>query len=262
MTAKDIISEAFENDNNFPLEPGLQFLTLSGSHAYGLADEYSDLDYIGVVVPPKEFILGLNKWEHWNPKPGTLEGGIDVSIYSLDKFIRLLYKQNPNIVETLFFYPSVLLYESTDFTSRIVDNRDQFATLKLLKAIKGFANGELQRLKAGGSTRKMGAKRREAVEEFGYNVRAASHVLRLLFTANNWLRYGNYDPVLVGLDREEVLAVKKGRWSYGECIDAANDAFERLNELEEQVNLPKKPDFEFVNNILITMNERSINASN
>jgi predicted nucleotidyltransferase len=43
---------------NFPYKERTIFLTLTGSHAYGLSTPESDIDLRGVLIPPKNISLG------------------------------------------------------------------------------------------------------------------------------------------------------------------------------------------------------------
>jgi hypothetical protein len=49
---------------------------------------------MGFVVPPIEFHLGLQRWQHWTLQVDELH----VVLYSLEKAVRLLPKSNPSIV--------------------------------------------------------------------------------------------------------------------------------------------------------------------
>ncbi len=68
---------------------------ISGSHAYGLATETSDVDIKGVFVPPKAYFYGLDHIEQ------VSDARNDTVYYELGRFIALLAKNNPNILELL-----------------------------------------------------------------------------------------------------------------------------------------------------------------
>ena len=54
-------------------------LAVSGSRLYGMETESSDWDYRGFVLPPLEYIIGLNRFEQHQPKD------TDLVLYSLRK---------------------------------------------------------------------------------------------------------------------------------------------------------------------------------
>ncbi|MEM1405643.1 MAG: nucleotidyltransferase domain-containing protein [Bacteroidota bacterium] len=72
------------------------FECLSGSHAYGLATPESDVDIKGVFILPEDDYLGLNYVEQVSNETN------DIVYYELGRFIELLSKSNPNILELLY----------------------------------------------------------------------------------------------------------------------------------------------------------------
>lgn len=71
------------------------FECISGSRAYGLATAFSDTDIRGVFVLPKEKYYSLEYVGQINNETN------DIVYYELKKFIELLSKNNPNILELL-----------------------------------------------------------------------------------------------------------------------------------------------------------------
>ena len=72
------------------------FECLSGSHAQGLATEHSDIDIKGVFILPEESYFGLDYVEQINNESN------DIVYYELRRFVELLSKSNPNIIELLY----------------------------------------------------------------------------------------------------------------------------------------------------------------
>jgi len=68
---------------------------ISGSRAYGLDTPQSDTDIRGVFILPQEQIYGLGSIEQIADKKN------DIVYYELGRFIHLLVKNNPNILELL-----------------------------------------------------------------------------------------------------------------------------------------------------------------
>jgi hypothetical protein len=69
---------------------------ISGSRAYGLATPESDTDIKGVFVQPQSAFYGLVRETQIN-HPGN-----DIVFYELGRFVELLAKGNPNLLEMLF----------------------------------------------------------------------------------------------------------------------------------------------------------------
>lgn len=71
------------------------FECISGSRAYGLSIPGSDTDIKGVYILPKEIYYGLEYVEQVNNKSN------DIVFYELKRFMELLSKNNPNLLELL-----------------------------------------------------------------------------------------------------------------------------------------------------------------
>ena len=78
---------------------------ISGSRAYGLATKDSDTDIKGVFYLPKEQFYGLNY------VPQVSNKSNDIVYYELGRFIELLAKNNPNILELLATPDDCVLYQ-------------------------------------------------------------------------------------------------------------------------------------------------------
>jgi uncharacterized protein len=76
-------------------EGAILFECISGSRAYGTDLPTSDTDIKGVFVMPEERLFGLGYIEQVNDERN------DVVYYELRRFVELLMKNNPNILEML-----------------------------------------------------------------------------------------------------------------------------------------------------------------
>ena len=93
-------SEPLLREEDFTLErirqPDLLlFDTVAGSHAYGTAVEGSDEDRRGVFIAPDAFLVGLDSIEQ------VADERSDEVYYELGRFVELLLKNNPNVLELL-----------------------------------------------------------------------------------------------------------------------------------------------------------------
>jgi len=118
--------------------PGCRlFEVISGSRAYGLATPESDTDIKGVFVQPQEGFYGLIRESQING-PGN-----DIVFYELGRFIELLAKGNPNLLEMLFTpedcvifrHPSMGRLDAALFLSRqCFQSFAQYALTQIRKA--------------------------------------------------------------------------------------------------------------------------------
>ena len=83
----------------------LIFETIAGSRAYGLETPSSDTDIKGVFVLPKELFYSLDYTAQVSNETN------DIVYYELRKFLELLLKNNPNIIELLNAPEAAVLYK-------------------------------------------------------------------------------------------------------------------------------------------------------
>ncbi|WP_336959458.1 DNA polymerase beta superfamily protein [Chryseobacterium contaminans] len=118
----------------------LLFEAISGSRAFGLATETSDTDIRGVYYLPKEDFFGLNYI------PQISNETNDITYYEIGRFVELLQKNNPNILEVLaspedcilYKHPLMDLLKPEDFLSKLC--KDTFAgyAISQIKKAKGL----------------------------------------------------------------------------------------------------------------------------
>lgn len=165
-----------------------------GSRAYGLETEDSDKDYVGITIAPPSYYLGLSTFEikdkGWHLEPGVFEENndpaVDTKIYELRHFLRLVERQNPNILEILWT-PEEHLIKSTRIGRDLIYRRSTLLTKKVAHTFTRYAESEMKRCLSGEGK---GGKRKERIEKYGYDTKGASHALRLLFMAYEALKYG------------------------------------------------------------------------
>ena len=86
-------------------QPELLLLkTIAGSRAYGTDTPDSDTDYRGVFIMPKSIFFGLN------PTAQVSDATNDETYYEIGRFIELLAKNNPNILELLYIEEECLIH--------------------------------------------------------------------------------------------------------------------------------------------------------
>lgn len=81
------------------------FEVISGSRSFGLETETSDTDIKGVFYLPKAQFYGLDYI------PQISNETNDIVYYELGRFVELLLKNNPNILEVLASAPECILYQ-------------------------------------------------------------------------------------------------------------------------------------------------------
>jgi uncharacterized protein len=177
MTIKDI------KQNNL-----LFFECVSGSRAYGLATPESDTDIKGVFVLPKGHFYSLDYI------PQVNDEGNDRVYYELKRFIELLSKNNPNILELLFVDREFILHQDP-LWKRVLP--ELFITKRCRETFAGYAVSQIKR--ARGLKKKIVnpvGKRKKSILEFIYVMEGVRTI-----PLNRWLKERAYEQSLCGLTR-------------------------------------------------------------
>jgi len=156
------------------------FECISGSRAYGLDTATSDTDIRGVFIVPKEHFYGLHYIDQVNDETN------DVVYYELKKFISLLLKNNPNILELLNMPEECILYKDPLFD---LIKKEYFLS-KLCK--NTFANYAFTQIKkARGLNKKIVNpvdEERKSVEDFCYVRTGKQSILLVDFLNKNQIK--------------------------------------------------------------------------
>lgn len=126
----------------------------AGSHLFGTNTPNSDLDYKGVYLPTaKEILLGSYKESiqetTGNDKNKNSKDDIDVELYSLKKFLKMISKGDTAALE-LLFTPKEMIVEKHPFWDEIVAKRDQLISKKVTAMI-GYARQQANKYGIKGS---------------------------------------------------------------------------------------------------------------
>ena len=124
---------------NEHLGKNIILLGLGGSHSYGTNTDTSDVDCRGIALNKKEEILTNKNFEQF------VNEETDTTIYSFNKFISLLTKMNPNVIEILGLKPEHYLYLSS-IGQEIIDNAHMFLSKRAIHSFGGYSSQQLRRM--------------------------------------------------------------------------------------------------------------------
>lgn len=159
---------------------------ISGSRAYGLETPKSDTDIKGVFYLPKEQFYGLNYVAQVSNETN------DEVYYELGRFVELLIKNNPNILELLATPEDCILFRHPLITHL---NIEMFLSKSCKETFAGYAFTQIK--KARGYKKKVVnpvEKERKGVLDFCFIVSGHSSV-----SLNEWLNKNNYNQAQCGL---------------------------------------------------------------
>lgn len=226
-------------------QENLIYRIIVGSHLYGTALHNSDTDYFGVCIPPKDCVLGIHKFEVYAER--TVDN--DFTIYSLQKYFKLLAEGNPNIVESLFAPNSCVLF-CNELGQEILNNKHLFLSRRIYYKFLGYATSQKRKL----IEKKAVGVRSKLVEIYGYDTKYASHLIRLLYFGAELLDTGNLKFPTEWA--KHLISIKNGQWPISAIIDKANYLESILDSSFKNTILPKSANIEGINKLQISLIER------
>ncbi len=116
-----------------------------GSFAYGTNIPSSDKDESGICIPTKDNYIGGEKFEQANSWKDENGNKIDKTIYSIDKAIKLILDNNPNMVD-LIYLPERCLIKVTPEWERFLAVRDEFISTKCRYSYARYAQNQIERI--------------------------------------------------------------------------------------------------------------------
>lgn len=212
-----------------------------------------DRDIMAICIPPESYYLGLEIWEHSE----EINGCWDVVVYEYRKFIRLLCKQNPNVLGMLWLRPEDYIYQSSFFNLLVANRHIFMSKTGVYNSFVGYAKGQEHKMMNNACQGYMGDKRKKLVSKFGYDTKNAAHVIRLLHMGQEFLETGKLN-VWRTWDRDMLVDIKTGGWALEEVKKYINDCFLRTKELYEKSDVPDTVDLELVNDIVVKTISRTL----
>ena len=238
-----------------------------GSIAHGMYTQpteptsIDDKDIMAVCVPPIDYYFGIHAAFPANqlfPTNGTHEikrDEWDIVVYEARKFIGLLAQGNPNVLAMLWLRPNMYIKKTSAF-DLLIENRQAFVGRHVYKSFTGYAYGQLHRMTHHAYAGHMGAKRKAIVDKFGYDLKNAAHLIRLLRMGAEFLKDG--ELYVHRDDAQQLLEIKRGEWTL-EQVKAEADKWFALSE-QAYINstLPKSPDLAKINELSVTIIRQSL----
>ncbi|WP_086933997.1 nucleotidyltransferase domain-containing protein [Agarilytica rhodophyticola] len=244
------------------LEFGVQYEVIMGSTAYGVAQDDSDIDLYGFAIPPKDWIFphlrgDIPGFDDFSPKFEQIQqhhmfdcsarGGkgreYDLTLYSVVKYFRLLTDNNPNIIDTLFVPRHCIVY-STKVGERVREMRKIFLHKGCWPKFKGYAYAQIHKMR----TKIPEGKRKEVIHKYGYDVKFAYHVVRLLNEVEQILIEGDLD---LSRNKEQLKSIRRGEWSQEQVEHYFERKEKKLEEIYIASKLPLMPDEVAIKNLLL-----------
>ena len=232
--------------------------TVVGSVAYGVSDDLSDYDVNGFFIPSTDrlfphlrgHILGFDK----DPKVPkafqqhhihTASREYDLNIYSISQYFKLCLENNPNMVDTLYT-PRECVLHSTAISEMVRESRDLFLHKRCWPKYKGYAFQQMHKMK--GKNPEEDSKRWKLRERYGFDVKYAYHLVRLLLECEMILTEHSID---IRRHREHLKAIRRGDVSQEDIEKWFASKETSLERQYENSTLRDEPAYDQIKQLLI-----------
>lgn len=245
-----------DNEKEHPLPAGFGievFRCQVGSGVHGVTvGGQDDRDEMGICVERPEYVVGLKKFEQWiyRTQPEGHRSGygdLDLTVYSLRKWMRLALAGNPTILLPLFVPPvEVVCY--SDVWSVLQANTDRFLSRQIADRFLGYMQSQREQME--GLRSKKHTNRPELIEIHGYDTKFAYHMLRLGYQGIELLETGKITIPMPEDLRLQLIDVRQGFYKKETVLAESRRLEDKLLELRSSTNLPPEPDYTWANQFL------------
>jgi len=125
---------------------------IGGSHLYGTSTPSSDQDFVGIFLPPLDYVLGLKSVQEveLGIKDKSKDGkntaeAIDRKLYEFRKFLNLALGSNPNIIELLFANEDAIVYLNS-YGEQLLNIRHHFPSKMCMQKFIGYAHSQKHKM--------------------------------------------------------------------------------------------------------------------
>jgi predicted nucleotidyltransferase len=225
-----------------------------GSTVHGLALEGTDdRDEMGVCIEPLEAVAGFYPFEQYIYRTAaeregkqdapSQPGDLDLTVYSLRKYLRLAMQGNPTVLTLLFTRGNQNVYCDSR-GSHLQELAPKIISRQAGKRYLGYL--ESQRMRLMGERGQKKVNRPELEEKYGYDTKYAMHMLRLGFQGVELLSTGRLQFPMVGEAQETCYATRKGEVPLQDVLTRVGELERELKDLITDGPVRESPDKESV----------------
>jgi len=237
----------------------LRCLVGSGVHGLSIAQQ-DDRDEMGICIEPPEYVIGLRSFDQYiyRSQPEGHRSGpgdLDLTVYSLRKWMRLALAGNPTVLLPLF-----VPREHVVLTSPLGEDLRALAPSILSRqAGRRFAGYlEAQRrslLSREGKGRDV--TRPELIAAYGFDTKFCGHMVRLGMQGVELLETGRITLPMPEPARTWIRELRTGQHTMAEALAAAEVCERQIDALLKTSPLPEHPDHEAAGKWLVDAYRRA-----
>lgn len=215
------------------------FATVVGSRLYGIDRPDSDWDVKGVYLPTAlEVMAGTAPDQISWGNGGTGAGKVEGVYYSPRRFLRLVAKGNPTLLEVAFTRPT----DAGPGADSLLADARLLVSRAATAAFVGYAQHQRHLVARSHNAPNPASVRAPDIDRVGYDAKAAAHCLRIATQLVELHTTGRLTPRLAGRDLDDVRRVRAGEVSYDEAMDLIDTRLREANNLDLPGALHPLPD--------------------
>lgn len=230
-----------------------------GSTAHGVNLPGSDdRDEMGVCIEPLEAAQGFSPFEQYIYRTAaeregkhdapSQAGDLDLTIYSLKKFLRLCLQGNPSVLLLLFVKLEHAVVQKA-LGAQLKELAPHIVSKYCGKRFLGYMESQRQRLL--GEVGQKRVNRPELEAKHGYDTKYAMHVLRLGLQGVELMSTGRITLPMPEDARNFLLAVRRGEVPIQDVLQKAGDLERELKDLISDGPMPDEPNTALVEDWMI-----------
>ena len=243
-----------------------------GSRVHGLHidDGIEDRDEMGICIEPIHEAIGVHapfeqfiyrsaaEREHRHDAPSR-GGDLDLTIYSLRKYVRLALKGNPTIL-LLLFAPASSLVACDARGAKLRELAPSIISRQAGRAFLGYLQAQRQRMLGERGNGGHGRPRAALTEQFGFDTKYAMHMCRLALQGVELMKTGRLALPIPEPDRSWLFDVRIGKIDQQEVLTRTGEAERELKDLLDTSPIREHPDEATVQAWMVKMYFRNWSA--
>jgi hypothetical protein len=216
----------------------------SGVHGTSIAGT-DDRDEMGICIEPSEYVIGLRRFEQYiyrtQPEGARSHAGdLDLTIYSLRKWMRMALQGNPTVLLPLFV-PENEIVVITELGRQLRELRHMILSRQAGERFAGYLHAQREGLLSHeGKGRDV--TRPELIEAYGWDTKYGAHMVRLGFQGAELMETGRITLPMPEPQRTWIRELRVGGHSMQEALDVAADLEARIVALTSTSELREHPD--------------------
>jgi hypothetical protein len=220
----------------------------SGVHGTAITGT-DDRDEMGICLEPPDYVIGLRQFDQYvyRTQPEGVRSGhgdLDLTVYSLRKWMRLATTGNPTVLLPLFVPPEEFV-TITPLGEDLRGRADMILSRRAGHRFLGYLRSQRDRMVDHPNGKR--TNRPELIEQYGYDTKYAGHMIRLGVQGVELLETGAITLPMPEPWRSLIVDMRLGKYSRDQALALAADLENELEKLIPFCDLPDEPDMHRVN---------------